>query len=123
MFESFYARHLRLWFTGAALLTLAIAPPVCRADLRVTEADAKQAATSKAMPEYPAMARQLKVVGKVELELVIGVDGGVEEVKIASGNPILTRPCAKAVHDWRFKPFSQDGKPARAVAPLTFEFK
>jgi TonB family protein len=57
------------------------------------------------------------------LEIVIAADGTVENVNISSGNPLLTRPCAKALHDWRFKPFLQDGKPARAVAPISFEFK
>jgi len=105
------------------LVALAQLSPVFADDLRVTEADAKAAAVSKAMPEYPPMARQLKVTGKVELEVVIAPDGSVEDVRISSGNSMLTRPCAKAVHDWRFKPFLQDGKPTRAVAPLTFEFK
>ena len=123
MRKSVFTKRIPLCSTGVILFALTVALPVARADVQVTEADAKQAATSKSMPEYSAMARQLKVTGKVELEVVIGADGTVEEVKIASGNPMLTRQCAKAVHDWRFKPFLQDGKPTRAMAPLTFEFK
>ena len=123
MRKSTITKRISLWSTSATLLALAAALPVCRADVRVAEADAKQAATSKPMPEYPATARQLKITGVVQVEVVIGADGGVEDVKISSGNPVLTKACAKAVHDWRFKPFLQDGKPTRAVAPLTFEFK
>jgi len=108
---------------GIVLLALAPGLTIQAQELHVTEADAKGAAISKQMPEYPPMARQLKVTGKVELEVVIAADGSVEDVRISSGNSMLTRPCAKAVHDWRFKPFLQDGKPVRAVAPLTFEFK
>ena len=101
----------------AAVLLMA-APGVVRADTRLTEAEAKEAATVKPLPEYPAAARQLKVTGKVELEVTITVDGKVEDVKIVSGNPVLTRPCAKVVGEWKFRPMKQ-----RAVAPLTFEIR
>jgi TonB family protein len=90
--------------------------------LHVTEAEAKRAAIAKPAPEYPMAARQLKVVGKVSLEAVIAEDGHVSEVRIVSGNPILTRPAAEALRKWRFKPFESGGKAAGAVAPITFEF-
>ena len=105
------------------LALLASLPGPVRADVKLTEAEAKQAATVKPLPEYPPTARQLKVTGKVELEVVIDPAGKVEDVKIVSGSPVLTRPCAKTVSGWQFKPILQDGKPARATAPLTFEFR
>ena len=112
-----------IWKTAVAAALLLFVPAAARADLRLTEAEAKEAATVKPLPDYPQTARQLKVTGKVELEVTISAEGKVDEVKIVSGNPVLTRPCAKVVNDWKFKPIRQEGKPARAVAPLTFEFK
>jgi TonB family protein len=112
-----------IWKAAVVAALLLLVPGVMRADLRLTEAEAKEAATAKPLPEYPQTARQLKVTGKVELEVTISAEGKVEDVKIITGNPVLTRPCAKVVNDWKFKPIRQDGKPARAVAPLTFEFK
>ena len=96
---------------------------ICRAEVHLTEAQAKAAAVVKTLPEYPVTARQLKVTGKVELEIEIDTDGLVKGVKILTGSPILTRPCAKVVADWKFKPFQEDGKPAEAVAPISFEFR
>ena len=93
------------------------------AELRVTEADAKRAATRKTPPEYTDAARQMKASGKVELEVTISPAGAVEEVKIISGNPFLTRPCAKAVKEWAFTPFKENGQPVKAIAPLSFEFR
>jgi protein TonB len=90
--------------------------------LRVTEAEAKRAAIAKPAPEYPMVARQLKVIGKVSLEAVITEDGHVSDVRIVSGNPILTKPAAEALRRWRFKPFESGGKPSGAVAAITFEF-
>ncbi len=90
---------------------------------KVTRAEALNAVTSKSQPEYPAMARQLKIDGTVELDAIVTETGSVEEVNIVSGNPILTKPAADAVKKWKFAPFQQDGKPVRASAPITIVFK
>ena len=92
-------------------------------DLRVTEAELKEAATVKPLPEYPMVARQLKITGKVELEVHVDESGQVTDVKIVTGNAVLSRPAAKTVSGWKFKPFQKDGKPVPAVAPLSFEFR
>lgn len=90
--------------------------------LKVSEGDARKAAVAKPAPEYPLVARQLKVTGKVMLEAVVAEDGKVTEVRILSGNPILTKPAAEALKRWRFQPFQSGGKPSAAVAELSFEF-
>jgi protein TonB len=90
---------------------------------KVTRVEAMNAVTSRSQPDYPAMARQLKIEGTVELDAVVTETGTVEEVSIVSGNPILTKPAAEAVKKWKFAPFLQDGKPIRASAPITIVFK
>ncbi len=104
----------------AILLTLA---PAASAELRVATDDAMKAATKKAPPEYPPIAKQLKISGKVEVDVTIDADGNVENVKIVSGNAMLTPSVVTAVKKWKFTPFTQDGAPARAVAQLQFDFK
>jgi outer membrane biosynthesis protein TonB len=44
-------------------------------------------------------------------------------VHIVSGNPVLTKAAVEAVKKWKFTPVMEDGKPARAVAPISLEFK
>src|SRR4051812_28193373 len=85
------------------------------AELKVPEVEAKHAAIEKPTPELSAVARQLKVSGHVELTVTIDELGSVSEVKIVNGSPVLTAACVTAVKKWKFKPFSQDGKPAAAV--------
>src|SRR5689334_3299125 len=87
---------------------------------RVSQAEAVSAATSKVQPQFPAAARQLHIHGSVEVEARISDTGAVDDVKILSGNPVLTRAAADAVRKWKFRPFTADGKPVRAVAPLSF---
>ena len=90
---------------------------------KVSRAEAMNAATLKTQPEYPAMAKQLKIEGVVELEAGITEAGAVDEVSIVSGNPILTKPAVEALKKWKFAPFLQEGKPVRATAPITMVFK
>ena len=90
---------------------------------KVTRAEAMAAVTSRTQPEYPAIARQLKLEGAVELEVTVTETGTVEEVAIVSGNPVLTKPAAEAVKKWKFTPFMQDGKAVKAQAPLTVSFR
>ena len=65
---------------------------------KVTRSEGLNAATTKVQPEYPPMAKQLKIEGAVELEAVVAESGVVEKVNIISGNPVLTRPAAEAAH-------------------------
>jgi periplasmic protein TonB len=110
---------------GAAWLaaTLCATAPAQEPVKKVSKAEALEAATSKAAPEYPAVARQLRIQGAVELEAEVTETGAVEKVTIVSGNPVLTKPAADALKKWKFKPFTIDGKPARAVAPVSFTFR
>ena len=90
---------------------------------KVTKAEGLSNATSKAQPDYPAMARQLKIEGAVELEALVNEAGAVEKVNIVSGNPVLTRPAADAIRKWKFAPFLSEGKPVKALVPVGMSFK
>ena len=90
---------------------------------KVTKAEALSAATVKVQPDYPAIARQLKVQGAVELAVTVAETGAVTRVDIVSGNPILTAPAAAALKHWKFKPFTEDGKPIPVLAPIEIDFK
>ncbi len=93
------------------------------AEIRVSTDEAMKAAVKKTPPEYPAMARQMHIGGKVEVQVTIDAEGNVEDVKILSGNALLTPSVVSTVKHWKFTPFTQDGKPTEAVAALQFDFK
>ena len=96
---------------------------IASAEIRVATDDAMKAATKKTPPDYPPIARQLKIAGKVEVDVTIDADGNVENVKIVSGNAMLTQSVITAVKKWKFTPFTQEGTPAKATAMLEFDFK
>jgi periplasmic protein TonB len=73
---------------------------------------------------YPPLAKQRGWEGTVSLEVLIGRQGQVKEVKLrqSSGYPILDRAALKQVRRWRFQPASVDGKPVEisALVPVVF---
>lgn len=101
------------------------AMPALRAEepvRRVSEEEAKKAVTSKVNPEYPTMARQMRLAGRVQVDAYIGADGKVERVQVITGNVLLTAAAVTAVKQWRFSPFSSNGKSTKAVAGFSFTF-
>jgi len=106
----------------SSLLALVFATGLS-ADIHVNMQEAIKNATSKPAPEYTAVAKQMKVSGRVELEVTIDTDGSVENVKALTGNPLLTGSAVSAVKKWKFTPFTANGQATKAVASLTFDFK
>jgi protein TonB len=90
---------------------------------RLTAAEALAAVVSKVVPDYPAIARQMKLSGSVELEATIDEEGGVQGVTTVKGNPILAKSAIDALKRWKFKPTKSEGKAVKAVANFTISFK
>ena len=90
---------------------------------KISKSDGLNAVKTKVPPDYPAIAKQLKIEGAVELEALVSESGVVEKVNIVSGNPVLTRPASDAVKKWKFAPFTSDGKAVKALVPVSMSFK
>ncbi|HEX3663461.1 MAG TPA: M56 family metallopeptidase [Acidobacteriaceae bacterium] len=63
------------------------------------------------MPVYPKAAKKARIQGTVILDVVIGKDGSVTELSVASGPKELRQSAQDAVHDWKYKPFLLNGDP------------
>jgi TonB family protein len=73
-------------------------------------------------PVYPADALAQKLHGPVVLQVVIGRDGSVEDLKIVRGYFILGRAAIAAVKQWRFQPYSLSGHAAATQTVITINF-
>src|SRR5579862_6981878 len=82
--------------------------------LQVSEQELRKAAIYKPEPEYPAVARQIRVVGEVELMVAVDPTGQVGKVTVTRGNTLLAGPCAQAIKKWKFNPFRADGQAVQA---------
>jgi TonB family protein len=73
-------------------------------------------------PDYPLLARQMKVQGVVSLQALIAKDGTIQELQILSGPEILAAAAREAVKQWHFKPYMQAGQPVETQARITVNF-
>ncbi len=73
-------------------------------------------------PNYPLLARQMKVQGAVSLQALISRDGTIQELHILSGPGILATAAREAVKQWHFKPYLQNGQPVETQARITVNF-
>ncbi|MFZ3264811.1 MAG: energy transducer TonB [Terriglobales bacterium] len=73
-------------------------------------------------PDYPLLARQMKVQGAVSLQALIARDGTIQELEILSGPNILAAAAREAVKQWHFKPYFQNGQPVETQARITVNF-
>ena len=74
-------------------------------------------------PNYPKVAIEGKVQGRVIIEATIGVDGRVKDARILRSIPLLDRPALDAVQQWRFTPTLLNGVPVPVIITVTVDFK
>ncbi|MGH9503553.1 MAG: energy transducer TonB [Terriglobales bacterium] len=73
-------------------------------------------------PDYPLLAKQMKVQGAVVLEALIGRDGNIQDLHVLSGPTILSAAAREAVKQWRFRPYLQSGEAVETEARITVNF-
>lgn len=74
-------------------------------------------------PDYPEAARRQNIQGSVVLEVRIGADGSVQDVRVASGPPLLAQAASDAVKQWKFKPHLVNGSPVEMQTMVTLNFR
>jgi TonB family protein len=83
---------------------------------------AQQTVARSVAPDYPLLARQMKVQGAVVLKALISREGAIQELQIVSGPGILATAAREAVKQWRFRPYYQHGNPVETEARITVNF-
>ena len=81
-----------------------------------------QSVSVSVAPDYPLLARQMKVQGIVSLQALISREGAIQELRILSGPTILATAAREAVKQWHFKPYLQNGQPVETQARITVNF-
>jgi protein TonB len=76
----------------------------------------------RVQPSYPPLARAARIQGAVELHAVIGRDGGIENLRVVSGHPMLVAAAVEAVRQWRYRPYILNGEPVEVETQITVNF-
>lgn len=77
----------------------------------------------KVEPPYPALAKQARIQGLVQVQISISESGTVTDVTLLTGHPLLRDAAMQAAKQWRFIPTELNGQRVRAIGMLTFNFK
>jgi TonB family protein len=73
-------------------------------------------------PTYPAMPRGAELVGPVILDVLVGEDGRVKDVRVIRGAPTLSEPAIAAARQWVWNPARSRGRAVAAWVDVTMEF-
>jgi len=65
---------------------------------------------SKVTPQYPTLARDMRISGNVRVEAVVTPSGKVKLVEVKGGHPLLAQAAADAVSRWKWEPASQESR-------------
>jgi len=75
-------------------------------------------------PQYPDVAKRMRLEGVVTLKARVKSDGSVDQVKVVNGvHPLLDGAAERAVQQWRYDPATVDGRPVPAGVRVTVGFK
>ena len=85
-------------------------------------ADTAEMVSEPVKPDYPMLARQMKVQGSVILLAMISREGKIQDLRILSGPPILSSAAREAVKQWHFKPHYQGIDAVETQARITVNF-
>ncbi|HYL67734.1 MAG TPA: energy transducer TonB [Candidatus Limnocylindria bacterium] len=110
----------RLGIAGLGLVLVlagALAVPTKSSGQDSTSESAKRKVKTKVMPDYPALAKQMKVSGRVKIETTIAADGHVSNTRIVGGSPLLVNAALDAVKKWHFEPAAKE-----STETIEFEF-
>jgi len=73
-------------------------------------------------PVYPEVAKKARIQGEVILEVETDIYGQVMNIKVLRSIPALDQAAIDAVRQWIYQPLIVDGKPRRAIFPVTVNF-
>ena len=85
------------------LLVTSLSGPVSSAGAQNEQSSGNRKVTSKVMPEYPRLARDLNLHGTVRLEVAVAGNGTVKSIDVKGGSPVLAQSAQNAVRAWRWE--------------------
>jgi protein TonB len=70
-------------------------------------------------PVYPAVWRQIRRSGRVELRAIIATDGTMQLLQAVSGDPLFLQSAIDAVRQWRYRPTILNGQAVEVETLIT----
>jgi TonB family protein len=110
--------------SAASSISMASVPPPTGDTKRITIGGNVQQAKliRQPRPEYPPLAKQARISGVVQLQVVIATDGTVKDIAVISGHPLLIPPSIEAVKQWQYQQTLLNGQPVEVQTQVDVNF-
>ena len=109
---------MQRWLLFATLLALLFLPLSHPAYLHAQqEAVSTRRVVNRVIPQYPVLARSMRLAGTVKVLVVVAPNGRPTSTKVMGGHPLLVSAAEDAVKKWKFEPASQEDS---GVVEFTF---
>jgi periplasmic protein TonB len=76
----------------------------------------------RVQPTYPPLARTARIQGPVVLFAVISKTGAIEDLRLVSGHPMLSKAAIDAVSQWLYHPYILNNEPIEVETQITVNF-
>lgn len=97
--------------------------PAVPRQLRVSGAVQKALLVKEIRPDYPRLAKEARIEGTVRIEILVGINGKVEELRLIEGHPLLAQTAMQAVRQWEFRPTRLRGNPIAVLSIIDVVFR
>jgi TonB family protein len=77
----------------------------------------KRKVSHRVVPDYPNVAREMNITGKVKIEATVEPDGHVKSTRAVGGSPLLVESAEKALKNWKF-----ETGPKETIEIVEFDF-
>jgi protein TonB len=91
--------------------------------LKVSTGVLQGKALSLPKPNYPAIARPIRLQGNVSVQILIDENGKVISAQALSGHPILIPEAQRAAMQARFSPTTLSGQPVKVSGVIIYKFE
>jgi periplasmic protein TonB len=89
---------------------------------RVSGGVMEGALIQKVQPVYPRLAITTHTQGSVVLQALISRTGEIENLRVVSGSPYLSRAALEAVRQWRYRPYRLNNEPVEVETQIVVNF-
>jgi TonB family protein len=70
--------------------------------------DANRKIVTKVVPQYPSLARAMRIQGNVRADVLVEPNGKVKSVEVKGGHPLLAQSAQDALRQWKWEPASRE---------------
>jgi TonB family protein len=96
---------MRSWFRISALGMLTLFAVLLPESLaQQVQSDGNRRIVSQITPDYPSIARRLRLTGMVRISATVGPNGKVVRTEVLGGNPVFAQSATTAVSKFKWEP-------------------